>query len=84
MTWNYRVIRYGPNKDRPDAEECFGIHEVYYDDAGKPIAMTKDAVGVVSETIKGLQVSYEMLAEAFRRPVLDYDAIPQTEEETNG
>lgn len=34
MTWNYRVVRYRNG-------EGYGLHEVYYDAAGQPWAMTE-------------------------------------------
>ena len=35
MSWNYRIVKYRDNSG-------FGIHEVYYDDEGKPWGMTSD------------------------------------------
>ena len=45
-TWNYRVVRY---KD----ESGFGLHEVFYDDAGLPWAMTKNPISFVCDLHEG-------------------------------
>ena len=42
MTWNYRIIRY-------KGSGHYGLHEVYYDDAGKPVSMTERAVGFTAD-----------------------------------
>lgn len=69
MTWNYRIVRHH------EPSEWYGLHEVYYDDDGKPTSMTADPVDFVcdgDEGSEGLVRSLEMaLADAKRRPVLD-------------
>lgn len=68
MTWNYRIVRY--HKDR----ESLGLHEVYYDETGKPISMTQPASFVCGfdEGIDGITVALKMaLADAKRLPILD-------------
>lgn len=62
MTWNYRVLRY--------ADGEFGIHEVYYDETGKPTSCTLDAVGVVGEDVAGV---LEMMTRALKEPVLEWE-----------
>lgn len=73
MTWNYRIIKF----DTPeDAEETWlSIHEVYYD-GDRPIYYTSNIAGIEGETLDELKKTYEMLAEAFDKPVLtekDFD-----------
>jgi hypothetical protein len=72
MTWNYRIVR------RHDGS--FGLHEVYYDDTGKPHSMTADPVGFAADADEGEQgiiASLEMaLRDARNRPVLDEQEIP--------
>lgn len=67
MTWNYRIIR------RKDGS--FGLHEVYYDEAGTPHSMTVDPVGFAADADEGEQgiiASLEIaLRDARSRPVLD-------------
>ena len=74
MTWNYRAVRY--------ANGGIGLHEVYYDDAGKPKMRTEAAVGFIvndDETVADLIHSMEMaIADLRRLPVLDdWEPIPE-------
>jgi len=43
MSWDYRVVRYANGSG-------YGLHEVYYDEEGIPVNMTKDPVGFYGET----------------------------------
>lgn len=67
MTWNYRIVR-TETKDGP----MWDLHEVYYDDAGRPIARTADPTDFGSdEGPEGVIASLEMaLSDAKNRPVL--------------
>lgn len=42
MTWNYRLVRYRTSN-------AIGLHEVYYNKAGEPIAMTAEPCSFVSD-----------------------------------
>lgn len=66
MSWNYRVVR-----------DIGGltIHEVYYDERGKPNGMTIDEVGPRGETLKELKRSMKLYKQALKRPVLDEDEM---------
>lgn len=74
MSWNYRLVK----QLDPDGTVCIAIHEVYYDDVGKPTSVTVigDAVfgtgDSEAEAITDCQDVYKMMAEAFSKPVLDY------------
>ena len=46
MSWNYRIVHY--------RNEGYGLHEVY-DDAGKPISMTRNPTTFVSWDEEGRQ-----------------------------
>ena len=46
MSWNYRVIF---------QDDCYSIHEVYYDDEGNIESWTERAVGISGETIRELK-----------------------------
>jgi hypothetical protein len=67
MTWNYRAVRWKDGR--------IGLHEVYYDDAGRPTLRTENPVGFVvdsDETVKELIHCMEMaLADLRRLPVLE-------------
>ena len=74
MSWSYRIIRHHqPN-------EWFGLHEVFYDETGKPDGMTEEPVRFVSDGTQGPEEvigAMEMaLADASALPVLDENEIP--------
>jgi hypothetical protein len=76
MTWNFRIV----NKDGN-----LGIHEVFYD--GEPCAfrgldcvcvatsVTVDPIDVTGENLEDIKDYYNMMGEAFDRPILDYNKI---------
>jgi putative addiction module component (TIGR02574 family) len=55
----------------------YAIHEAYYDKNGFAGAITTDPVEPFGETIEELRHSWVMMAEAFGKPILDYDKIPE-------
>jgi len=74
MTWNYRAVRY--------ANGCIGLHEVFYDEVGKPKLRTEDPIGFVvndDEAVADLIHSMEMaIADLRRLPVLDdWEPVPE-------
>lgn len=70
--WNHRVVR------RIVGDETqLGIHETYYDDAGKVRAISSEPDGIVSDSIHGLQVQLGWMLKALDQPVLEYDQIPE-------
>jgi hypothetical protein len=76
MTWNYRVIRHD--------EGHLALHEVYYDDDGKPNRVTTEPVTFVAESddgITGLINSLELaLNDARERPALDFSMFSKDNE----
>lgn len=71
--WNYRVMRTPTgNADEPF---FFAIHEVYYDDSGKPNGWTENAVGVCSDTVEGLRDVLAMFAAALEKPPIDVPTV---------
>ena len=80
--WNYRVVRKKHvSADAIDGKErtlyTYGIHEAYYDEYGFVGAITQDPVEPFGENIEELRHTWVMMAEAFGRPILDYDNIPE-------
>ncbi|MFO7911712.1 MAG: hypothetical protein R6V15_06075 [Desulfotignum sp.] len=80
--WNYRVVRrktvYQDSSGRKERTNyTYAIHEAYYDKNGFAGAITTDPVEPFGETIEELRHSWVMMAEAFGKPVLDYDTIPE-------
>src|SRR3546814_15898931 len=62
MTWNYRILDHGTHLD---------LHEVFYDDTGRPEGWAAEPLDVASETREELLQALEMaLADARNRPVL--------------
>jgi hypothetical protein len=68
-TWNYRIIRHH------EPEVWFGLHEVYYDDQGRPESYTADPISFVcdgDEGPEGITKSLRLaLSDAEQRPLLD-------------
>jgi hypothetical protein len=80
--WNYRVvrkrhIRADPKNNKEKVDYTYAIHEAFYDDDGYVGAVTQDPVEPFGENIEELRHSWVMMAEAFGRPILDYDNIPE-------
>ena len=65
MSWNYRVLRY--------KDGCVGIHEVYYDEDGRPEGCTERPVGPVGDDVGGLRGTLSAMLYAIDEPELDYD-----------
>jgi putative addiction module component (TIGR02574 family) len=82
MMWNYRVVRkktvYQDSSSKKERiNYTYAIHEAYYDKNGFAGAITTDPVEPFGETIEELRHSWVMMAEAFGKPILDYDKIPE-------
>jgi hypothetical protein len=65
MHWNHRVIR-----SRRNGEEWYAIHEVYYDDDGKPETYTAEPDGIEGESLEELRQYLTWMRAALRQPVL--------------
>jgi hypothetical protein len=70
MSWNYRVIR---TRDPATGECSYGIHEVYYDKHNKPTSYTEASIAPFGETPKELKRCLELMAFAFKKPILDFE-----------
>lgn len=73
MSWNYRVVV------RPDGMggAYYAIHEAYYDKAGRVWAITENPAVVDGDTPEEVEETRIQMGEARRRPILNYDAIPE-------
>lgn len=81
--WNYRVLSFegavqGSVSSDGDKETLYAVHEVFYDDDGKPVAYGALAT-VMDESMDGLKEVHQMIAEAFTKPVLDADTLEPLE-----
>lgn len=65
MTWNYRILAH---KDKN--EWFFEIHEVYYDNNGKPEGYTENGVSVGGESLKGIEWTLDKMKECVNKPIL--------------
>jgi len=74
MTWNYRVIS---KPDPGGLADQFGIHEVYYDSAGRIEAWTEEPCSPFGESLAELQADAERMSQALSRPVLSEPEILQ-------
>ena len=90
MSWNYRLVYHPPSKykigDKEfNREEYLAIHEVHYDDDGKPHAASKDALGILGDEGEDSLVSIkwilEKMMEALEMPILDYDTLKEIDKE---
>ena len=71
MPWNHRILRHTCNRGNEEIE-WFAIHEVYYDDEGKPDMCTLDPAYPYGETTEELEKDMEYFSQAFKAPVLDF------------
>lgn len=70
MTWDYRIVRYHNGSG-------FGLHEVYYGEAGEPIRMTAEPAGFVADAEEGPGAIIRALQRALKGagpPVFDEPA----------
>lgn len=70
MTWNYRVVRNGIE---------FGIYEVYYDGDGNIMFSSEFPEVAYGETLDELLSDYARMAEAFNKPVIDFNTLEEIE-----
>jgi len=70
--WNHRVLAH---KDGDNW--CFQIHEVYYDDEGKPNGYTLNSVSVSAETPEGIHWVLEKMKECTTKPILSVENFPE-------
>ena len=69
MTWNYRVVK----RVYDDGTVLFTIHEAYYDETGKPSAITENPTRPQGETFEELQGDMEYYQMALSKPILNWE-----------
>ena len=78
MTWNYRVackkleVKIDLSNDVYE-ESCFGIVETYYNDEGEITFISENFQEPYGETLEDLKTGFNMMKEAFDKPVIDLD-----------
>lgn len=65
-TWNYRLV-----KIASDLGEEIVLHEVYYDDDGKPVARTKQPAEFVGASADEVRKALKRAIKATSQAVLD-------------
>ncbi len=72
MSWDYRLLsrKYGNST-------FLEIHEVYYDEDGKPYSYTAKEAGVCSEDLEGVHRVLNRMIEATTKPILSFQNFPE-------
>ena len=68
-TWNHRIIK----AKYDNGEIYYGIYEVYYGKDDSLEGYTEKPEDVTGESLEDLKEYYEMMADAFKQPILDED-----------
>jgi len=74
--WNHRVVRWN-HKDAKPPCVTYGIHEAFYDDKGRVWGVTERPVEVDGDSLEDLKVGLKWMSSALKKPILDYDKIPE-------
>lgn len=77
--WNYRVIR-----SVGEDETLYSVHEVYYDDEGKPESWTCEPVDLSAESVRALMKDVAWIIRGLTEEVLevkDGKLVPVSENE---
>jgi hypothetical protein len=86
MYFDYRIVRkvFGKRDEGGHLIEAYeplhvhyGIHEVTYDENSKMIMVTQDAISPYGDTVEDLMHHYSQIADAFTKPIVDFDDIPE-------
>lgn len=70
-TWNYRVTVTREPDGLGGTEEVFAIREVYYNEAGRPISWSEQAIAPVGDSWKSVADDLAKMGRAVGIPVLD-------------
>lgn len=83
---NYRIVRRRYERvvcGKKRVDYTYDIHEVYYDKKGKVVAFTVDSIGPFGENVQELRDDWLRFSDAFSKPILDYDKIPEDGRDKN-
>ena len=70
MSWNHRVIVTEHKLSNGEIETYFQIHEVYYDEDGKPNSCTANPITVGGDSPESLEWTIDKIRECLRKPFL--------------
>jgi hypothetical protein len=78
MSWEYRVIhRCETLPGTVGVESVYAIHEVYYDEKGRPKMVSEDASPLQAESLQALNETRLLMTVACQKPVLEWhDIVP--------
>jgi hypothetical protein len=65
--WNYRVLRH--------TDGSIAIHEVHYDDSGKPHACTEEPTGFAGDSLEELRSELALAERGLQEKILDYESF---------
>ena len=72
MSWNYRLLAH------KDGEDVFlQIHEVYYDEEGKPHSYTENGVTVSGESLECVKWVLSKMKKCTNKPILSVENFPE-------
>ena len=77
MSWDYRIARQICDKGKKYESFSYFIVEAYYDENNKVFMISDQAQSPYGENICELMENWVMFADAFNKPILDYDNIPE-------
>lgn len=82
MSWNHRIVKQTTELGGQEYA-MYGLHEVFYDDAGKPGSWTKEPVAIVGDDFKETAEIFMQMSRAFFKPVLEVvdDKLVESAEE---
>lgn len=73
MTWNYRVMTLNRG-------ESYEIHEVYYNEEGRPSMYSANSVKPFGENIEDLTQNLQWMLKALQKSVLTPQDFPEPKE----
>ena len=65
LKWDYRILAY-----EYDGEVYFQIHQVYYNEEGKPAGYVESPASVGSKEVKGVRRILNKMPECLEKPIL--------------
>lgn len=71
MSWNHRILA-----RKHKGEVYYQIHEVYYDDNGKPNSYTANPITISSDDIEGIKWQLEHISKCLDKPILSLEDFP--------
>jgi hypothetical protein len=84
MTWNHRLLA-TEYESVGSKETYFQIHEVYYDEDGKPNGYTANPITIGGDSIDGLRWTVDRIKECLEKPILwGDDRFPEVYEPISG